>query len=68
MSVQRMPFQKLDSYTAAREFAQRVHAAKIRDAELRDQATRAAKSVFFNLCEAAGRRPRLEGAARKSKE
>jgi four helix bundle protein len=46
-----MPFQRLDSYVAARELARRVHAAKVRDAELRDQATRAAKSVFLNLCE-----------------
>jgi four helix bundle protein len=46
-----MPFQKLDVYVAARELARRVHAAEIRDAELRDQATRAAKSTFLNLCE-----------------
>jgi four helix bundle protein len=46
-----MPFQKLDAYVAARELARRVHAAGIRDAELRDQATRAAKSAFLNLCE-----------------
>ncbi len=51
MADQRMPFQRLDSYIAARELAHRVHAAKIRDAELRDQATRAAKSTFLNLCE-----------------
>jgi len=51
MSDQQMPFQRLDSYIAARELARRVHAEKIRDAELRDQATRAAKSVFLNLCE-----------------
>jgi four helix bundle protein len=47
-----MPFQKLDVYVAARELARRVHAAQIRDDELRDQATRAAKSTFLNLCEA----------------
>src|SRR4051812_37292919 len=46
-----MPFQRLDCYVTAREFVRRVHAAKIRDAELRDQATRAAKSAFLNLCE-----------------
>jgi four helix bundle protein len=51
MSDQQMPFQRLDSYVAARELARRIHAAKIRDAEMRDQATRAAKSVFLNLCE-----------------
>ena len=47
----RFPFQSLDAYRLARELAARVHAASIRDAELRDQATRAAKSAFLNLCE-----------------
>ncbi len=46
-----LPFQKLDAYRVARELASRVHAARIRDAELRDQATRAAKSAFLCLCE-----------------
>ena len=45
------PFQRLDCYRAARELASRVHAAAISDGELRDQATRAAKSAFLNLCE-----------------
>ncbi len=45
------PFQKLDSYRCARRIAQLVHEASIRDAELRDQATRASKSAFLNLCE-----------------
>lgn len=44
-------FQSLDVYVAARELAAVVHAAHIADAELRDQATRAAKSVFLDLCE-----------------
>jgi four helix bundle protein len=35
----------------ARELARVVCTATIRDAELRDQATRAAKSAFLNLCE-----------------
>jgi len=47
----RLPFQRLDAYVAAKEFARRVHEAKVRDAELRDQATRAAKSAFLHLCE-----------------
>jgi four helix bundle protein len=42
---------RLDAYAAARELAARVHRARISDAELRDQATRAAKSAFLNLCE-----------------
>ncbi len=45
------PFQRLDAYRAARALASLVHGASIRDTELRDQATRAAKSAFLNLCE-----------------
>src|SRR5450432_622178 len=45
------PFQNLDAYRVAREIARRVHESKIRDRELRDQATRAAKSCFLCLCE-----------------
>jgi four helix bundle protein len=46
-----LAFQTLDSYIAAKELARRVHMAKITDPELRDQATRAAKSTFLCLCE-----------------
>ena len=46
-----IPMQKLDCYVVAKEIAKRVHEAKIRDTELRDQATRAAKSCFLTLCE-----------------
>jgi four helix bundle protein len=45
------PFQSLDVYRCARELAVRVHGARIGDPELRDQATRAAKSAFLNLSE-----------------
>ncbi len=45
------PFNDLDAYRVARELARRVHASKIRDRELRDQATRASKSCFLCLCE-----------------
>jgi hypothetical protein len=44
-------FQRLDVYVAAKELARRVHLAHIRDDELRDQATRAAKSAFLCLAE-----------------
>ena len=44
-------FQTLDVYVAAKELAALVHSARISDAELRDQASRASKSVFLNLCE-----------------
>jgi four helix bundle protein len=46
-----LPFQRLDVYLAARELARLVHLAGIRDAELRDQATRASKSAFLCLAE-----------------
>ena len=51
MNDNRLPFQKLDVYEVARELARTVHEAGIRDAELRDQATRASKSAFLGLCE-----------------
>jgi four helix bundle protein len=47
----RFAFQRMDCYRVAREFARGVHEARIKDAELRDQATRAAKSAFLGLCE-----------------
>jgi four helix bundle protein len=46
-----LPFQRLECYRLARELAVLVHRAAIADAELRDQATRAAKSAFLCLCE-----------------
>ena len=51
MNDQRFPHQKLDSYVAARAMAKAVYDAKIRDRELRDQAQRAASSVFLQLSE-----------------
>jgi four helix bundle protein len=65
------PFQKLDVYRASRELAQLVQQAQLGDAELRDQATRAAKSVFLNIAEglperSAAIRRRHFGIARNS--
>ena len=51
MNDDRLPFQRLEVYIAARALARAVHEAAIRDPELRDQATRASKSAFCNLCE-----------------
>jgi four helix bundle protein len=51
MSESLLPFQRLDVYIAAKELARRVHAARIGDNELREQATDAAKSTFLRLCE-----------------
>ena len=46
-----MKMQTLDCYQVAKTIAVRVHEAKIGDSELRDQATRAAKSTFLRLAE-----------------
>ena len=51
MNDELLPFQRLDIYVAAKELARCVHEAKTRDAELRDQATRASKSTFLGICE-----------------
>ena len=44
-------FQSLDIYRLAKDLAVLVQDARIKDTELRDQATRAAKSCFLNLSE-----------------
>jgi four helix bundle protein len=48
---QKLGFQTLDVYVAARELVAVVGRAKIDDRELRDQATRASKSVLLRLSE-----------------
>ena len=47
----RFSFQSLHVYRSARELVVVVQRGEIRDAELRDQATRAAKSVLLRLAE-----------------
>ena len=46
-----LPHQRLDAYKVAREICMRVYAAKISNAQLRDQAERAASSMFLQLAE-----------------
>ena len=46
-----MPFQKMRVYQLAKQLAVLVQRARIRDFELCDQATRAAKSCFLNIAE-----------------
>ncbi len=46
-----MPFQRNDAYKVAKDLAIAVVAAKIRDAELRDQASRSSKSAFLQTAE-----------------
>ncbi len=50
-----LPHHRLVAFTVAKELLVAVQAAKISDAEIRDQALRAAKSVCLNVAEAAGR-------------
>jgi four helix bundle protein len=50
-----LPHHKLAAYQVALELLCAVKAAAIRDAKLRDQAMRAAKSAALNIAEAAGR-------------
>ena len=51
MENQHLAFQRLDIYKVALQFMQLVCSAPIKDPQLRDQATRAAKSAFLQLCE-----------------
>ena len=48
---EQFPHQKLDVYRATKQLTKIVFASKIRDEDLRDQAQRAARSVFLQLCE-----------------
>ncbi len=50
-----LPHHKLVAYQVAREMLMVVLGAQIKDARLRDQALRAAKSACLNIAEAAGR-------------
>ncbi|HEX7664914.1 MAG TPA: four helix bundle protein [Polyangiaceae bacterium] len=49
--MQPFHFQKLDSYLVAKRVCVQVHALRISQRELRDQAERAALSSFLNLSE-----------------
>ena len=50
-----LPHHRLVAFSVAKELLIAVVAANIRDAELKDQATRAAKSAALNTAEGAGR-------------
>jgi len=58
----RLPHHKLVAYGVAVELLLAVKAAHIRDAKLRDEATRAAKSACLNTAEGAGRVTRADKA------
>ena len=50
-----LPYQNLVAFQVAKQLVQAVVAADIKDAELKDQATRAVKSAALNTAEGAGR-------------
>jgi four helix bundle protein len=58
----RLPHHRLLAYGVAIELLGAVRAAKVRDATLRDQAMRAAKSACLNCAEGAGRVSRADKA------
>jgi len=55
MNQPSLPHHRLIAFSVAKELLLAVVGADIRDAELRDQATRAAKSAALNTAEGAGR-------------
>ncbi len=57
-----LPHHKLIAYGAARDLLLAVRAAAIRDAKLRDEALRSAKSACLNCAEGAGRVSRADKA------
>ena len=57
-----LPHHRLLAYKKALDFLAAVRAAQIRDAKLRDEALRAAKSTCLNIAEGAGRVTRADKA------
>ena len=57
-----LPHHNLVAYSVAVDLLRAVHGARIRDAGLRDQAMRAAKSAGLNIAEGAGRVTRADKA------
>ncbi len=57
-----LPHHKLIAYGVARDLLLAVRAAEIRDAKLRDEALRSAKSACLNCAEGAGRVTRADKA------
>ncbi|MGH7437160.1 MAG: four helix bundle protein [Polyangiaceae bacterium] len=62
MDTIRLPHHRLLAYGVAIELLRAVRGAKVRDAGLRDQAMRAAKSACLNAAEGAGRVSRADKA------
>ena len=62
MSTVRLPHHKLRAFGAAVELLAAVRDARVRDAGLREQAMRSAKSCCLNVAEGAGRVSRADKA------
>ena len=62
MATYELPHHKLIAYGVAKELLVAVREAHVRDAGLRDQAMRAAKSACLNTAEGAGRVSRADKA------
>jgi four helix bundle protein len=60
--MRKLPHHKLLAFEVAMKLLECVRDAKIRDAHLRDQAMRAAKSAVLNTAEGAGRVSRADKA------
>ncbi len=60
--LHQLPHHRLIAYRVAIELLLAIKAADIRDAKLRDEALRAAKSACCNIAEAAGRWSRADKA------
>jgi four helix bundle protein len=62
MATYQLPHHKLIAFEVAKELLVSVREAHVRDATLRDQALRAAKSACLNVSEGAGRVTRADKA------
>ena len=62
MATYQLPHHKLIAFEVAKELLVAVREAHVRDATLRDQALRAAKSACLNVSEGAGRVTRADKA------
>ena len=62
MHEHRLPHHKLKAYEVALQLLEAVRGARIRDAHLRDNAMRSAKSACLNAAEGAGRVTRPDKA------
>ena len=65
MATYQLPHHKLIAYEVAKELLVAVRETHVRDAGLRDQALRSAKSACLNCAEGAGRATRVVSIANR---